>query len=172
MTESGISLPNHTLTADEADHAAALQFGDSTVRLADIARRSGRATEAAEELWPLTARLEALLAEGRVDAPVVGLLARPRTALGVCLGHLLAEEQLHAAARWTGRALVLAEQLDEPELHAHVLRMHGNELRKAGRPAAPTPPRCTRSSSPSTPTRPDSPARTSSPDCAAPAAPR
>ncbi|MFW5421000.1 helix-turn-helix transcriptional regulator [Nocardiopsis sp. CNT-189] len=133
-----LGIPPHALgiTADETDHAAALQFGDSTVRLADIARRSGRATEAAEELWPLTARLEALLAEGRVDAPMVGLLARARTALGVCLGHLLAEEQLHAAACWTGRALVLAEQLDEPELHAHVLRMHGNELRKAGRPAA------------------------------------
>jgi hypothetical protein len=40
------------------------------------------------------------------------------------------------AARWTGRALRLARDLDDRDLLASVLRMHGNELRKAGRTAA------------------------------------
>lgn len=136
-----LAIPPHALgicTEDDADFRAALQFGDSTIRLADIARQAGRATEAVEELWPLIARLEARLAEGRVDAPTVLLLARARTTLGVCLGHVLAEEQQYVAARWTGKALVLAEQLDDVGLQGLVLRMHGNELRKAGRLGAAT----------------------------------
>ena len=40
------------------------------------------------------------------------------------------------AARWTGRALRTAWGLGDPGLLAAVLRMHGNELRKAGHPAA------------------------------------
>lgn len=41
------------------------------------------------------------------------------------------------AARWTGRAWSLASRLDDAALQGHVLRMHGNELRKAGHvPAA------------------------------------
>lgn len=55
---------------------------------------------------------------------------------GVALGHLLPEEQMATATRWTGRALRLARDLDDRDLLASVLRMHGNELRKAGRTAA------------------------------------
>jgi hypothetical protein len=40
------------------------------------------------------------------------------------------------AARWTGRALRIAEGLGDRALLASVLRMHGNELRKAGHVAA------------------------------------
>lgn len=36
-----------------------------------------------------------------------------------------------AAARWTGKALVIAERLDSAPFLAHTLRMHGNALRKA-----------------------------------------
>ena len=42
------------------------------------------------------------------------------------------------AARWTGRALRLAWDLGDRTLLASVLRMHGNELRKAGHAAAAT----------------------------------
>lgn len=59
-----------------------------------------------------------------------------RVSFGVALGHLLPEEQMATAARWTGRALRLARDLDDRDLLASVLRMHGNELRKAGRAAA------------------------------------
>ena len=56
--------------------------------------------------------------------------------LGVALGHLLPDERLATAARWTGRALRIAWHLQDRPLAGLVLRMHGNELRKAGHPAA------------------------------------
>ncbi|GHC95372.1 hypothetical protein GCM10007079_47000 [Nocardiopsis terrae] len=65
-----LAIPPHALeiTAEEdADFLAALQFGESTERLAAIARQAGRAVKAVEELWPLVARLEARLREERVD---------------------------------------------------------------------------------------------------------
>lgn len=64
------------------------------------------------------------------------LLARARAELGVSLGYVLPEEQLVSAARWTGRALILAEHLDDRNLLAFALRVHGNELRKVDRPTA------------------------------------
>lgn len=134
-----LGVPPHALgiTNDEdADFLAALQFGESTVRLAEIARQAGRAAEAVEELWPLVVRLEARLREGRVDYGTASLLARARATLGTSLGHVLPEEQLYLAARWTGGAMRLARHLDEGDFLGHVLRMHGNELRKAGRSGA------------------------------------
>jgi transcriptional regulator with XRE-family HTH domain len=102
-----LGVPPHVLgiTNDEdVDFLAALQFGESTVRPAAIARQAGRAAEVVEELWPMVVRLEARLSEGRVDYGTASLLARARATLGTSLGH--------------------------------VLRMHGNELRKAGRSGA------------------------------------
>lgn len=65
------------------------------------------------------------------------LLGQARVALGVSLGTVLPEERLVAAARWTGKALIIAERLEDRSFLAHTLRMHGNELRKANRvPAA------------------------------------
>jgi hypothetical protein len=64
------------------------------------------------------------------------LLARARAELGVSLGYILPEERLASAVRWTGRALRIAERLDDAGLHAYALRVHGNELRKANRNAA------------------------------------
>ncbi|MGI8313180.1 hypothetical protein [Saccharopolyspora hattusasensis] len=53
------------------------------------------------------------------------------------LGTVLPEERLTAAARWTGKALIVAQRLGDRVFLAHTLRMHGNELRKAGHvPAA------------------------------------
>lgn len=106
------------------------------MRLAEIARKAGRAVEAVEELWPLVARLEARLREGRVDYGTASLLARTRSTLGTSLGHVLAEERLYLAASWTGRAMRLARHLDDSVFLGHVLRMHGNELRKTGRGGA------------------------------------
>ncbi|WP_304453902.1 helix-turn-helix domain-containing protein [Nocardiopsis sp. YSL2] len=131
-----LAIPPHALgiTAEEdADFLAALQFGESTVRLAEIARQAGRAVEAVEELWPLVARLEARLREGRVDYGTASLLARARATLGTSLGHVLAEERLYLAAYWTGQAMRLARHLDDGAFLGHVLRMHGNELRKVDR---------------------------------------
>ncbi|MFD1149834.1 helix-turn-helix transcriptional regulator [Saccharothrix hoggarensis] len=129
-----LGLPMHVLGVtdnDDADFAAMIQFGDSTIRLAEIARQSGRAVDAVNELWPLVARLEARAAEGRAERDTMILLGQGRAALGVSLGTVLPEERLAAAARWTGKALVVAERLGDPVFLAHALRMHGNELRKA-----------------------------------------
>jgi transcriptional regulator with XRE-family HTH domain len=129
-----LGLPPHVLgitSADDADFTAMCQFGDSTIRLAEIARQAGRAVEAVNELWPLVARLEARAAEGHTERETLVLLGQARVALGVSLGTVLPEERLATAARWTGKALAIAEHLDDPAFLAHTLRMHGNELRKA-----------------------------------------
>jgi transcriptional regulator with XRE-family HTH domain len=136
-----LGLPPRSLgigEVDDADFASLLQFGESTVRLAVVARQSGHGVEAVNELWPLVARLEARVADGRTEHGVLLLLARARAELGVSLGYVLPEERLVSAARWTGRALVLAEHLDDRELLAFTLRVHGNELRKVDRPTAGT----------------------------------
>ncbi|WP_329064240.1 helix-turn-helix transcriptional regulator [Amycolatopsis sp. NBC_01480] len=136
----GLGLPSHFLGVtepDDADFAALVQFGDSVIRLAEIARQAGRAVEAVNELWPLVARLEARAAEGRLERDTLLLLASARLTLGVSLGTVLPEERLAAAAAWTGKALILARHTNNQPFLAHTLRMHGNELRKAGRlPAA------------------------------------
>ena len=130
-----LGLPAHVLGVTDAadtDFAAMLQFGDSTVRLGEIARQSGHATDAVNELWPLVARLEARVADGHTEREVLALLARARVGLGVALGHVLPEERLATAARWTGKGLAIARCLGDRGFHVHALRMHGNELRKAG----------------------------------------
>jgi hypothetical protein len=134
-----LGLPAHALGVsdpDDADFTAMLQFGDSTIRLAVIARQSGHGAEAVNELWPLVTRLEGRVADGYLERDVMLLLARARAELGVSLGYVLPEERLVSAARWTGRALRLAEQLDDRDLLAFTLRVHGNELRKVDRPGA------------------------------------
>ncbi|MFD0364984.1 XRE family transcriptional regulator [Nocardia sp. GCM10030253] len=134
-----LGLPAHVLGVtgtDDAEYRAMLQFGDSTVRLAEIARKSGHAVEAVNELWPLVARLEARAAEGRMERDSLILLAQARVALGVSLGTVLPEERLSSAARWTGQAVKVAAHLEDPAFYAHTLRMHGNELRKAGHVSA------------------------------------
>ncbi|MEU6148160.1 hypothetical protein ABZ848_48500 [Streptomyces sp. NPDC047081] len=50
-----------------------LQFGESTVRLAEIARRSWHASEAVAELWPLIARLEVQVEDGHTERDVLHL---------------------------------------------------------------------------------------------------
>ncbi|MFG3010085.1 helix-turn-helix domain-containing protein [Streptomyces cinerochromogenes] len=65
-----LQLPPHVLGVTDptdTDHRAMLQFGESTVRLAEIARQSGHATEAVSELWPLVARLEACVEDGHTE---------------------------------------------------------------------------------------------------------
>ena len=121
---------------DDADFAAMLAFGTSVIRLAQIARQGGRAAEAVSELWPLITRLEARVAAGYAEPETMSLLAQARMSLGVALGHLLPDEQLATAARWTGRAVRIAWHLGDRPLLGLILRMHGNELRKAGHPAA------------------------------------
>ena len=130
-----LAIPPHFLgitDEDDADFVAMLQFADSVVRLAELTRRSGHAVEAVNELWPLIARLEARAASGRSERDVTVLLTNARVAFGTSLGHIIPEERLFTAARWTGKALCTAGRIGEPSLLAHVLRMHGNELRKAG----------------------------------------
>jgi transcriptional regulator with XRE-family HTH domain len=118
-----LGLPAHTLGVsdpDDADFTAMLQFGESTVRLAAAARRSGHGAEAVNELWPLVTRLESRVADGHVEREIMRLLARARAELGVSLGYVLPEERLVSAARWTGRALRLAEHRDDRELLASI----------------------------------------------------
>lgn len=130
----GIQLHRVGVTDTEAvDHVTMLQFGYSTLRLATIARHAGHGAAAVNELWPLVARLEARADDGIIDKDMLLLLARARAELGVSLGYVLPEERLTFAVRWTGRALRVAEHLDDTDLHAYTLRVHGNELRKAGR---------------------------------------
>lgn len=130
-----LRLPPHALgitDAADADHTAMLQFGESTVRLAEIARQSGHASEAVEELWPLVARLEARVDDGYAERDGLHLLARARVGLGVALGNVLPEERLATAARWTAKSLDIAAYFGDRGFSSYVLRMHGNELRKAG----------------------------------------
>ncbi|WP_063804194.1 helix-turn-helix domain-containing protein [Streptomyces roseifaciens] len=131
-----LGLPPHVLGVTDVadtDHRAMLQFGASTVRLAEIARQTGHASEAVAELWPLVARLEARVEDGHSERDVVRLLAHARVGLGVALGNVLPEERLATAARWTARSLEAARHLgNDPALLSGILRMHGNELRKAG----------------------------------------
>jgi len=134
-----LGIPEHTLgvtEADDATFAAMLQFANSILTLADVARQSGRAVDAIDELWPLVVRLEARAAEGLLERESLALLGRARLALGVALGSVLPDEKLASAARWTGKALVVAERLADPGFLTQVLTMHGNELRKAGRVGA------------------------------------
>ena len=136
-----LAIPPHLLGIagpDDADFTAMLAFGTSVIRLAGIARRSGRAADAVSELWPLITRLEARVTAGYAEPEAMSLLARARMSLGVALGHLLPDEQLATAACWTGRALRIAWHLGDRPLLGLILRMHGNELRKAGHPAAGT----------------------------------
>ncbi|MER0476928.1 helix-turn-helix transcriptional regulator [Streptomyces sp. Edi2] len=130
-----LALPPHVLGVTDpadTDHRAMLQFGQSTVRLAEIARQSGHASEAVTELWPLVARLEARAADGHTERDVLRLLAHARLSLGTALGNVLPEEHLSTAARWTAKSLDLVSHLAEAALTSTALRMHGNELRKAG----------------------------------------
>jgi transcriptional regulator with XRE-family HTH domain len=134
-----LAIPPHLLgiTADDdVDFASMLAFGGAVIRLAEVARHSGRAAVAVSELWPLISRLEGRIAAGYAEPPAVHLLAQARVSLGVALGHLLPDEKLATAAWWTGKALRLAQDRGDRPLLAWVLQMHGNELRKAGHPAA------------------------------------
>ncbi|MBB6039511.1 helix-turn-helix domain-containing protein [Phytomonospora endophytica] len=134
-----LGLPRHILgitDPHDADYQAMLQFGESTLRLAIIARGAGKPAEAINELWPLIVLLEARLAEGQAEHAVLDLLARARAQLGVFLGDVLPKERLATATRWTGRALHITSRLDDQNLHAYALRVHGNELRKAGNETA------------------------------------
>ncbi|MCC3762593.1 helix-turn-helix domain-containing protein [Glycomyces sp. TRM65418] len=117
---------------EDADYRGMLAFGESTLRLAGIARNAGRPAAALNELWPLVLRLEDRVQRGHVEPAMISLLARARSALGVYLGDILPVQALSISAQWTGRALQLTEHLADADLHAQALRSHGNELRKAG----------------------------------------
>ncbi|MFM9442605.1 helix-turn-helix domain-containing protein [Streptomyces acidiscabies] len=130
-----LGLPPHVLGVTDpadTDHRAMLQFGESTVRLAELARQSGHAAEAVSELWPLVARLEARIEDGHAERDVLRLLARARVGLGVALGNVLPEERLPTAVHWTAKSLELVPHFDDPAMTSYALRMHGNELRKVG----------------------------------------
>jgi transcriptional regulator with XRE-family HTH domain len=130
-----LGLPPHVLgitTAADTDHRLVLQLGESTVRLAEIARQSGQADVAVAELWPLVARMEARVADGHAERDLLRLLARARVGLGVALGNVLPEERLGTAAYWTAKSLEITRFFGDPRTTSYALRMHGNELRKAG----------------------------------------
>lgn len=131
-----LGIPVHAVGVTEPDDAtfmAMMQFAESVLSLAEIARKTGHASDAVNELWPLVARLEARAAEGLLERDALFVLSRALLSLGVALGTLLPDEKLASAAKWTGQALIVAERLGEPDLTTHTLTMHGNELRKAGR---------------------------------------
>ncbi|MFJ6809060.1 helix-turn-helix domain-containing protein [Streptomyces anulatus] len=130
-----IGVPPHVLGVTDiadTDFRAMLQFGQSTVRLAEIARQAGHASEAVAELWPLVARLEARARDGYTEREALRLLANARLGLGTALGNVLPEERLATAAHWTAKSLAAVKHFDDPALTTTALRMHGNELRKAG----------------------------------------
>jgi hypothetical protein len=134
-----LGLPPHVLgitDPQDADIASMIQFGESTVRLASIARQAGHSAAAINELWPLIWRLETRAATGHANRDAMRLLGRARAMLGVALGDVLPEEKLVSSARWTGRALRIGQWLGDSGFLCHALRVHGNELRKTGRVAA------------------------------------
>ncbi|MGW1411872.1 helix-turn-helix domain-containing protein [Streptomyces sp. NPDC002403] len=130
-----LALPPHVLgITDRADtdFRAVIQFGQSTVRLAEIARQAGHASQAVAELWPLVARLEARARDGHAEREALRLLADARLGLGTALGNVLPEERLATAAHWTAKSLNAVAFFNDPALTTTALRMHGNELRKTG----------------------------------------
>jgi hypothetical protein len=78
------------------------------------------------------ARLEARARDGHTEREALRLLADARLGLGTALGNVLPEERLATAAHWTAKSLDVVNYLDDPALKTTALRMHGNELRKAG----------------------------------------
>ncbi|MER5490546.1 XRE family transcriptional regulator [Streptomyces sp. NPDC002490] len=130
-----LALPAHVLGVTDpadTDHRSMIQFGASTVRLAEVARQCGHAAEAVAELWPLVARLEARARDGGTERDALRLLAHARMSLGTALGNVLPEERLATAAHWTAKSVDVVRAFDDQVLIASALRMHGNELRKAG----------------------------------------
>jgi len=80
-----LAIPPHMLGIvgpDDADFAAMLAFGSSVIRLADIARHSGRAADAVSELWPLITRLEPASPPGMPKLRRCGCWPRPRVLRG------------------------------------------------------------------------------------------
>lgn len=144
-----LAVPAHLLGVTDpadTDHIAMVAFAESTVRLAELARATGRAADAVNELWALVVRLEARAADGHLEPATLAVLGRAWVSLGVCLGTVLPEERLDVAAQWTGKGLTAARYLpsdpaapgafEGSELLQLASAMHGNELRKAGRTAA------------------------------------
>ena len=119
---------------DDADFAAMLAFGTSVIRLTRIARHSGRAAVAVSELWPLITRLEARVTAGYAEPESISLLAQARMSLEVALGHLLPDERLAIAARWTGRAVRIAWYLGDRPLLRLVLRRTATNCARPGIP--------------------------------------
>ncbi|MCF6475410.1 helix-turn-helix transcriptional regulator [Nonomuraea sp. MG754425] len=148
-----MGLPPHVLSVtDPADAGfiSMIKFGESTIRLARVARESGQSAEAINELWPLIRRLEARLAEGHADHAAAQLLGQARAMLGVALGNVLPEESLASAARWTGRALSRQRtQRTRPVSHRNGRRLNASRPPKSSAPRAigPQPPKhfCSRS---------------------------
>lgn len=99
----------------------------------DHAGSGGVGDDPVDESRPLVARLESRAAEGLIERESLTVLGRTRLSLGIALGTLLLEEKLTSAAKWTGRALLVANHLDEPAFATEALTMHANELRKSGR---------------------------------------
>jgi len=134
-----LGLPPHVFgltDPQDSDFTSMIQFGESTIRLASIARQAGHSAAAINELWPLVWRLETRSAAGYASRATMRLLGRARATLGVALGDVLPEEKLVSSVRWTGRALRIGQRLGDSDFLCHALRVHGNELRKAGRVAA------------------------------------
>jgi transcriptional regulator with XRE-family HTH domain len=80
-----VGLPPQVLgitDQQDADIASMIQFGESAVRLASIARQAGHSAAAINELWPLIWRLETSAAKGHANRDAVRLLGRARAMLG------------------------------------------------------------------------------------------
>src|SRR5260370_22673356 len=130
-----LGLPPHGLgipDPEDADIASMIQFGESTVRLASVARQAGHSAAAINELWPLIGRLESRAATGHANRDAMRLLGRARAMLGVALGDVLPEEKLVSSAHWTGRALRIGQRLPASGVPAPARRVPGTEPRQSG----------------------------------------
>lgn len=109
-----------------------LQLVGSLVRLAMLARDSGKPDQALVELWPQVPLLEAA-AESHPDNHAVLLrLADIYSAVGTIFGDLLPEEALSQSVAPLAKAWDIVEAIGDDASKSDVLRRYGNELRKAG----------------------------------------
>ncbi|XVV04061.1 helix-turn-helix transcriptional regulator [Actinosynnema sp. CA-248983] len=109
-----LGLPIHVLGVtdnDDADFAAMIQFGDSTIRLAEIARQSGRGRRGQR----------AVAARRQVGGTRRRRPRRARHDDPARAGRLWASRwepscprNAWPLPRWTGKALVVAERLGDP----------------------------------------------------------
>lgn len=105
---------------------------ETSIRLAEITRLSGRSDAAVRELAPLLFRLQTWHSERPSDQSLRIALGRTMAVLGAALGDVFTVEKIAQPASYLLQAKRLLNGLVSARELAGILIKYGNELRKAG----------------------------------------